>query len=397
MTLKSVLALQEEIASEGIRSKLRVRSDGRSYGYQILGRGALYQMLQNRIYRGEITHKGAAYPGQHPAIVDQDLWDRVQATLAENRVERASGTRGKQPSLLAGLLFDQNGERLTPTHAVKKGTRYRYYISTGLIAGKRKPSTGGWGIPAGNLEGLVIDRLRTLFADHGELLDAVGEQVAGDIGTRQLIEHAGRIAEALTNGPPDQVRPLVISLVRRVAIGPDAIRIEVDRQRLTGVLRSDGSGPTAALGPGSAAGNATPEDAGDVDPEDIVTLTIRARLQRAGREMRMVVQSSEDQRAPDPALLRALARAHDFRERLTKNPNLTAHDIARAEGVTAAYIYATLRLAWLAPDIVEAIVNGRQPSRLTATELFRLSGHLPLGWPPQRTLIGFANNKTTSG
>ena len=202
LELKSVLALQEEIASEGIRSKRRVRSDGSAYGDQILGRGALYQMLQNRIYRGEITHKGAAYPGQHPAIVDQDLWDQVQATLAENRVERASGTRGKQPSLLTGLLFDQNGERLTPTHAVKKGTRYRYYISSSLVTRVRTSRTGGWRIPAGNLEGLVIDRLRTLFADHGELLDAVGEEASSAIETRQLIERAGRIAEALGNGSP---------------------------------------------------------------------------------------------------------------------------------------------------------------------------------------------------
>ncbi len=78
-----------------------------------------------------------------------------------------------------------------------------------------------------------------------------------------------------------------------------------------------------------------------------------------------------------------------------KFSGVSAHDVARAEGVSAAYIYATLRLAWLAPDIVEAIINGRQPMRLTATELFRLSGHLPLGWPEQRTLIGFTNDKTT--
>ena len=78
-----------------------------------------------------------------------------------------------------------------------------------------------------------------------------------------------------------------------------------------------------------------------------------------------------------------------------RDPHLSAHDIARAEGVSAAYIYATLRLAWLAPDIIEAMVNGRQPSRLTATELFRLSGHLPLSWQQQRALIGFANDKTT--
>ena len=253
--------------------------------------------------------------------------------------------------------------------------------------------TGGWRIPAGNLEGLVIDRLRTLFTDKGELLDTIGEATYSAIETRQLIERAARIAAALTGGPPDQVRSLVVNLVRRVEIGPASIRIQVDRQRLASVLQSDGSGPLA--GDGSAVGKTNQVDAGGANPDDVVTLTIAARLQRAGREMRMVVQGTENQRAPDPALLRALARAHDFRERLIRDPRLSAHDIARTEGVSAAYIYVTLRLAWLAPDIVEAIVNGRQLSRLTATELFRLSGHLPLGWPEQRTLIGFANDSAT--
>ena len=144
--------------------------------------------------------------------------------------------------MLTGL-FDASGERLTPTHAVKKGTRYRYYVSTALITGARKPNTGGWRIPAGNLEGLVIDRLRKLFAEQGELLDTVGEQASSGIGTKQLIERAGRIAEDLSNGSPGDVRPLVISLLRRVAIRPDAVAIEVDRQRLASVLQSDGDEP----------------------------------------------------------------------------------------------------------------------------------------------------------
>jgi hypothetical protein len=186
---------------------------------------------------------------------------------------------------------------------------------------------------------------------------------------------------------PGEMRPTVMNLVRRVVISPDAVEIEVDRQQLTRVLQADGGG--SPDGHGDATGNANPGDASDADHEDLVTLMIPARLQRAGREMRMVVQTVEDQRAPDPALLRALARAHDFRERLTQNPDLSAHDIARGENVTAAYIYATLRLAWLAPDITDAIVNGRQPPRLTAKKLFRLAAHLPLGWPQQRKLLGF--------
>ena len=136
--LRSVRALQAELDAAGIRSKRRILADGTPFGGQKLSRGALYLMLQNRIYRGEITHKGNAYPGEHQPIVDEALWDQVQAILAENRVDRATGADAKQPSLLAGLIFDETGERLTPSHAVKKGTRYRYYVSTSLITGAAK-------------------------------------------------------------------------------------------------------------------------------------------------------------------------------------------------------------------------------------------------------------------
>ncbi|WP_244500980.1 recombinase family protein [Methyloceanibacter marginalis] len=165
--LRSVRALKEELDTAGIRSKRRTFADRTVYGGHKLSRGALYLMLQNRIYRGEITHKGSAYPGEHKAILDQTLWDNVQAVLAENRVDRATGADAKYPSLLAGLAFDDTGERLTPTHAVKKGTRYRYYVSKSLITGAAKDHSQGRRIPAGNLESLVIGRLRTFLADPG--------------------------------------------------------------------------------------------------------------------------------------------------------------------------------------------------------------------------------------
>jgi site-specific DNA recombinase len=86
-------------------------------------------MLQNRIYRGEIVHKGKSYPGEHEAIIDEPLWNNVQAILSGNRVNQAHGTTGHAPSLLTGMLFDAQGGRMSPTHATKKGSRYRYYIS----------------------------------------------------------------------------------------------------------------------------------------------------------------------------------------------------------------------------------------------------------------------------
>ena len=103
--LRSVRALRAELDGEGIRSKRRVFADGSQVGGQRFSRGALYLMLQNRVYRGEITHKGNAYPGEHQPIVYKALWDEVQAVLAENRIERATGSDAKHPSLLAGMFL----------------------------------------------------------------------------------------------------------------------------------------------------------------------------------------------------------------------------------------------------------------------------------------------------
>src|SRR3954453_7970298 len=139
----SVRALKEELEGVAV-SKRRVNRFGRDNGGKPLARGALYHMLQNRIYRGEIVHKDASYPGEHEAIVDQELWGLVQRLLSDNRVGRDTGTHAANPSLLAGLVYDDAGERLTPTHANKNGTRYRYYVSgTVITQGRARPGAGG--------------------------------------------------------------------------------------------------------------------------------------------------------------------------------------------------------------------------------------------------------------
>ena len=141
LKLRSVRALGEELAAAGIRSKRRFRPDGTEYGHQQFSHGALYLMLQNRTYRGEATHKGNSYPGEHSAIVDKPLWDAVQAALADNRVARATGAHSKQPSLLTGMVFDEAGERLTPTWSIKKGTRLCVDLPRNWCRKKRLKST----------------------------------------------------------------------------------------------------------------------------------------------------------------------------------------------------------------------------------------------------------------
>ena len=377
LALQSVRTLKDDLAGAGIRSKRRIRPDGTEYGGQQIARGALYLMLQNRIYRGEITHKGKSYPGEHPAIIDQPLWDAVQAVLAKNRVERVTGVRAKHPSPLGGFVFDATGERLTPTYAIKKGTRYRYYISASLMRDANRSRSGGWRIPAGDLEGLVINRLRDLFVEPTALLDVVDGEARPGSGQRQLIERGRQIAEELGAETPDKVKATLMALLSQVTIYSDRIEIGISRDRTTELLA------------GQSIDLATQDQRSHRESHDIVTLTLPARLKRVGREMRMLVEGSNDQTAADPGLLRIVARAHDIQARLSQNTELTVHDVAREEHVTAAYIYTLLRLPWLAPDITTAIVNGRQPQQLNAKTLMRRASRLPADWAEQRTLLGF--------
>src|ERR1700720_3915982 len=146
--LGSVRWLRDELEARSIQSKLRTSAAGEISGGKPFARGALYLMLQNRIYRGEIVHNRQSYPGEHQPIIDQPLWDAVQAQLAGNAAQRNEGGRTRQPCLLAGMLVDRDGNRMTPSHAVKKGTRYRYYVSRSLITKDRTEAAPGPRFPA---------------------------------------------------------------------------------------------------------------------------------------------------------------------------------------------------------------------------------------------------------
>src|SRR5215471_18131559 len=153
--LGSVRLLKEELEAQGSKSKSWTSAGGRMIGGKSFSRGALYLMLRNRTYRGEIVHKGQAHPAEHPPIIDQPLWDAVQVQLVGNSRGRNAGTGTRQPSLLAGMLFDREGNRMTPTHAVKKDTRYHYYVSRPLITKHQTKRSTGLRIPAAEVEQLV--------------------------------------------------------------------------------------------------------------------------------------------------------------------------------------------------------------------------------------------------
>src|SRR5262249_21224978 len=139
--LKSVAKLCRELKLQSYRTKPFTSAGGRSYGGKPFTRGHLYRILQNRVYLGEVTHKDAAHRGEHAAVVERKLWDRVQQVLATNRRAAASGAHHESASLFKGLVFDDVGNRMSPAHANKDGRRYRYYVSQALLQ-QRNEDTG---------------------------------------------------------------------------------------------------------------------------------------------------------------------------------------------------------------------------------------------------------------
>ena len=372
--LKSVRLLKSELDEEGILSKVRLASGGSRYGGRPLARGALYLMLANRIYRGEIVHKGQSYPGDHGSIVDEPLWNEVQQILSANRVDRETGASASEPSLLAGLAFDAAGERLTPTHAVKKGTRYRYYVSQALITGIAQSDPKGQRIPAANLEALVKNRLRELLVDPSAIVDAMQGLVRDAVDQRRLIARAGEYAARWAELERDELRQFLLATVPRIQVLVDRIEISLDPANLLRWLLGRDADPGGM--PSEARAHVT-------------TLSVPARLKRTGLEMRFVIDGDASEREADAGLTRILIRAHAVRGRLLRDATLSVDEVAREENVSPSYVTRLLRLTFLAPDIVAGILAGRHPPELTARKLMA-DTRVPLDWSEQRNQLGFA-------
>src|SRR5437868_6239732 len=190
-------------------------------------RGALYLMLQNRIYRGEIVHKEQSHPGEHTPIIDQPLWDAAQAQLAGNAAERNSSARHRQPSLLAGLLFDGDGNRMTPSHAVKKGTRYRYYVSGSLITKDRTENAAALRISAAEIEQLVSDRVHRWLLDPGSIDRSTAARLADPSIPHRRLARVAEIGKHWTELPVARKRAVLTTLIERIEVTADRIDIRL--------------------------------------------------------------------------------------------------------------------------------------------------------------------------
>src|SRR6266576_870280 len=154
--LGCVRRVKEEADRLGLKTKYTRTANGTERGGKPFSRGHLYTLLSNPIYTGQIAHKGELHPGQQPALIDDETWSAVRDRLAANTRDHRRSTKTAEPSLLAGLLVDAQGERLTPSHAVKKGRRYRYYVSAALITDTANDGRQSWRFAAHEIEDCVI-------------------------------------------------------------------------------------------------------------------------------------------------------------------------------------------------------------------------------------------------
>ena len=371
--LSSVALLGTELDRRNIRSKRREGAGGRLAGGQKFSRGALYLLLQNRLYRGEVAHKGNVYPGQHDAIVDADLYQIVQDKLAIKRRERSLAGGAEAPSLLSGLIYDGAGNRMSPTHAVKKGKRYRYYASAPLITGSRTEHLIGRRIPAGDIEGLVLDRLRALFASDKEVGEAIAPLGLEAPMQRSVLDRSAKLAQRWTALASLELRALVKSLVQQVRVGDAEISVWLNRIAVVSSVMPE----------------ATPRQADCKTAVEPAVLSIVATLRRAGKGTRLVIGDGSANKIDD-SLASLLARAIATRNMLLSGPDDSIEAMASRLGVRRDYLTVLVRLSYLSPEIVRAILVGQQPVELSATRLVHLSKDLPHDWHAQSQVLGLA-------
>ncbi|KUO54165.1 MAG: resolvase [Sphingomonadales bacterium BRH_c3] len=359
----NVRLVAEELAREGITTPRRQTANGKSYGGCAFTRGKLYHLLRNPVYAGDIAHKDKIYPGNHPAIIPREIWDEVQQQLTEN-VRGTRTAREASTALLAGKLFDAKGETLIPVHTSKpcaKGDtttrrRYRYYVSKAAHHDAASSPRDSMRIPAKEIEQVVASELAKALADPL----ALARQLKIDISPAQFARVSNQL-EPLRTELGHLRRSSIKHLIDLVTIHPDRLELVISAQALADMLDL----------------HLTP------DAPSTIKHMANVRLTRSGQSLRLVDDSGipAGSRAADPTLLRLLAQAHQWWGILSRG-EVDATRLANQEGVSVSWITRVARLAFLSPQVVEAILAGKAPAALDGKALLA-TGVIAPHWSEQ--------------
>ncbi|WP_366141428.1 recombinase family protein [uncultured Shimia sp.] len=354
--------VMRETTTMRLRSKRHHFKLGRTQGGNSFSRGQIYALLRNPIYIGKIRHKANVWDGQHQAIIDIELWDRVQSRLqvasARPRSQVGSVSSPSKGGIapLTGKLRDETGDRLTPTHTKRHGRRLRYYVSNRLISGGTDPS--GWRLPAVALEQAVANIIAQHLSDlaRRHRICVMPDLQIGDV----VYTKAQDLTQRLRKGAPG----LLANLTAGGQLAKRSIILNLQATELANEL---------GLKPD------------EIDPS---ALQIQApfELRRRGVEGKIV--AGDHQPEPDRTMLRALARAHIWTADLRRGKSL--NDIAAATSHSESYVRTRAQLAFLSPAIQKTILYGRHPPELTLEKIIRKP--IPLDWDMQARIYGFSRD-----
>lgn len=363
----SVRELSKRLGELGVVSKRRTDRHGRKTGGKSFSRGALYNILRNPIYIGKTRHKDELYDGLHEAIIEDATWQRVQELLADHGGRKIGTSRRSAKRLLDGVLYDSNGRLMRTTYAVKTkrncganiSRRYWYYTSKASVSEDRGSSER---LPAGEIERLVLNSLKSRLGDKAWLTRQIAS--ATDPNTSVLTEilrtaDAWRTQAAVTS--TDTEPQYLNGLIDRIDAkhGQVCVRINL-----------------AALLP-----------AENAQQPIHAAFEVLFRKRQNGRAKPIVI-APPGAPLPDQELINLVADARRWSAELLDGKSDTIRQIEDREGLRSGSVSRILPLAWLAPDISNAILEGRQPHQLTEKKLRSLP-ELPLDWLEQRKILGF--------
>ena len=349
-------ALLEELRERGFRTRLR---DG-GIGGNPFTRGMLFNLLGNPVFRGNIKHRDAVHPGEHEPIIDEALWNAVQAKIAENQNNHKGARDARNPSLLLGILRDGLGRRMTPSHAMKGKVRYRYYVTHQDELRSDAPSP--WRLPAQDLEAAVIDRLGKYLTGPVSIRRVLGRGADDGATFATAIDLGAKAAARLSTQSGRQIIPG--KLLSRVTVSDAGIKLAVDTVVLGRLL---GCELSAAM----------------------LELEAPAVRVRHGKDVKLVLSTNTgDATGVDSKLVALLQEAMSARAAMMAHPEWSIKDAAAALDKCRRRFAQLLHISCIAPEIVKRIVQGRHPADLTPRAL--LEAELPLCWKAQQQMLGIA-------
>ncbi|MBW0145767.1 recombinase family protein [Sphingomicrobium clamense] len=330
--LQSVPALLDWAREKGLKTKQRMRK-GKPSGGTAFTYGALRCLLSNRLYAGQVKHKGKVYEGLHDAIVERPLFEKVQAILATRCSEAMCGPKLRSNSMLQGLIKDHLDRPMGPVHTVRNGQRHRYYVThpKGVATGDPAPLR----MPADKLEALC-----------GKLLAEHWNSKVGSIDDAEAVQTP---AELLLKGTAEERRKLFLHHVLKVLIGDGKLMLTLN----------DGS-----------------------------RLERTVKKLRHGNDAQLIVSEPEQSvgAAADPQLVKLMQDAYQARELALTKPMTPIDKLAKKFGRSTERFKRLVRLSYLSPEIVSAIIEGRAATALKARDIQNLNG-IPLSWIEQEQIF----------